>query len=111
MRIHDEDCDAPFPQIGDILHELTAVATTAREKFLPTACQSESLAGMWISLVKLSAVLGQVQRSHYRVNGPRPSVKDIDIYSLELQNCMVQEEMDMDDHLLLNKYQLELFYQ
>ncbi len=111
MRIHDEDCDAPLPQIGDILHELPTVATTARERFLPTTCQSESLAGMWVCLVKMSAVLGQVLRCHYRVNGPKPSVKDIGIYALELQNCMPQEEVDMDDHLLLNKYQLELFYQ
>lgn len=113
MRIHDEDCDAPLPQTGDILHEFADVSAAARDKFLPAPAQLEALAGMWIRLVEISALLGRILRAHYSVKGPRPSLQDIESYELELQRCAAQSESEhpMDDHVLLNKYQLELFYQ
>jgi hypothetical protein len=111
MRIHDEDCDITMPLVDDILNELGTISVRARAQFVPA--DSEMLAQMWIRLVKISTSLGRILRVHYRVNGPNPDVEDIDKYAEELQDCAQREILsdNANDILLLNAYQLEMFYQ
>ena len=111
MRIHSEDCDAPMPVPRDILGELEAVCTPARELFIPA--DSGVLASMWIRLVKISDTLGSILRVHYRASGPDPSFEDLDKYALELQGCAQESNIsyDMSDALCIHAYQLNLFHQ
>jgi hypothetical protein len=76
MQIHPDDCDVPLPGYVDILNNLETIPIQTREKFIPT--ESETLAKMWINLVKISATLGKILRIHYRVNGPKSNVEDVD---------------------------------
>jgi hypothetical protein len=111
MRIHHEDCDTPMPVAEDILDEITSISIQARDKFIPAGY--EMLAKMWIRLLKISDTLGSILRIHYRVNGPEPTVYDIDKYAEELQDCSQQETLadNTSDILRLHAYQIELFYQ
>jgi hypothetical protein len=68
---------------------------------------------MWINLVKISATLGKILRIHYRVNGPKPTVEDVDTSTEELRHCKPQEVQkgNASGLLLLHAYHVELFYE
>jgi len=68
---------------------------------------------MWINLVKISATLGSILSIHYRVNGPKPVVEDIDTSAEELRCCRPREVVkdDASPLLLLHAYHVELFYE
>jgi hypothetical protein len=111
MRIHHEDCDVPLPGPQDILNNIRAIPASTRIKFIPP--ESERLATMWITLVKISATLGKILRIHYRANSPKPVVEDIKASAEDLLDCKPQEFLNNDtSHLvLLHAYHVELFYQ
>ena len=111
MRIHHDDCDIPLPTPGDILDDFVAIPSQTRDKFIPT--QSEMLATMWIDFVKISAALGKILRIHYRVNGPKPNVEDINTSAEELRECKPQEILgDNTSSLsLLHAYHVDLFFE
>jgi hypothetical protein len=111
MRIHHEDCDVPMPEAEDILNNLDAIPLQTRSKFIPL--ESEMLAKMWVNLVEISAALGGILRSHYRVIGPKPLVEDINNYTEELNHCRPgQTHKDSASELLrLHAYHVELFYE
>jgi hypothetical protein len=111
MRIHPDDCDVPLPGYVDILNNLETIPIQTRDKFIPT--ESETLAKMWINLVKISATVGKILRIHYRVNGPKPTVEDIDTSTEELRYCRPQEVQrgNASGLLLLHAYHVELFYE
>jgi hypothetical protein len=111
MRIHNEDCDIPFPVAEDILNELESVAGPGRTKFIST--DSRALAEMWIRLVRICDTLGNVLRVHYRVNGIVPSIAEIDKYAQELE-ALAQDDVVSDDSsegLSIHAYQIDLLYQ
>jgi hypothetical protein len=111
MRIHHDDCDIPLPRPEDLLSDLGAIPNQARTKFIPA--ESEVLAKMWISLVKISASLGKILRIHYRVNGSKPTVEDITASHEDLLSCKPREPLldSASDLLLLHGYHVELFYE
>ncbi|KAJ5108668.1 hypothetical protein N7456_005343 [Penicillium angulare] len=112
MRIHDEDCDAVFPCADDVLHELQLISVEARQKFIPE--DIGYLSGMWVQLVKTSAVLGRILRSHYRLKGPKPSFEEIDALAAELHECQPTLATAMyatSDIALVHEYHLQIFYQ
>ena len=111
MRICQEDCDIYKPVIEDILKDMGNISIQTREKFIPA--NSETLAQMWIRLVNISATLGSILRIHYRANGPKPVVGDIDSCAEQLRSCTEREMLsdDASDTLRLHAYQLELFYE
>lgn len=111
MRIHHEDCDISEPGADDVLGNLAAIPDNTRRKFIPPG--SEALAGMWVSLVKISDSLGKILRIHYRVSGPRPTFEDVDVSAQELRKCRPQFffEDDTSDSVLLHAYHVELFYE
>ncbi|KAJ5280280.1 hypothetical protein N7478_005652 [Penicillium angulare] len=112
MRIHDEDCDATFPCADDVLHELQLLPVEARQKFIPQ--DIEYLSGMWVQLVKTSAVLGRILRSHYRLKRPKPSCEEIDALTAELHKCQPTSANAMfaaSDIALIHEYHLQIFYQ
>ncbi|KAJ5611175.1 hypothetical protein N7510_007894 [Penicillium lagena] len=111
MRIHDEDCDVSLPRSEDVLNELQIIPPEVRHKLIPA--DADSLAPMWVQLVKISAALGCILRTHYRLKGPKPGTEDIDELTTSLHNC--QPDMttvyDASDTILLHEYHLQLFYQ
>lgn len=112
MRIHDEDCDAPFPCADDMLYELRQISAEGLQRFIPP--DLEYLAGMWVQLVKTSSVLGRVLRAHYRLKGPRPSTHEIDGLAAELQDCqpiVMAATHDASDIARIHEYHLQIFYQ
>ncbi|KAJ5669034.1 hypothetical protein N7462_010104 [Penicillium macrosclerotiorum] len=112
MRIHDEDCDAIPPGVSDILLELREISPEARQRFIPS--NEDQLAPMWVRLVGISSVLGRILRAHYRLNGPKPSVENVDeLFATlcEYQSSRTPGSYDINDTVLLHEYHLELFYQ
>ena len=111
MRIHHEDCDMPMPVAEDIFDELATIPPQTKSRFIPA--ESEILSKMWIRLVEISATLGSILRVHYRVNGPKAAVQDIDKYADELRYRTSREILTnaASDILRLHAYQLELFYE
>ncbi|KAJ5947570.1 hypothetical protein N7466_000585 [Penicillium verhagenii] len=112
MRIHDEDCDAPFPYPDDILHELQLVSPEARHKFVPQ--DLDCLAEMWVRLVKTTYSLGRILRAHYRLKAPKASVEEIDELAAELLNCQKTETpaiYSTSDTVRIHEYHLQVFYQ
>lgn len=111
MRIHNEDCDTPFPVVEDIMNELESVASSARSKFIPA--DARALAEMWIRLVRICDTLGNILRVHYRVNGVIPGIGEIDKYAQELQ-ALAQDDVVSDgssESLSIHAYQIDLLYQ
>jgi hypothetical protein len=111
MRIHHEDCDIVMPELEDILSDIEAVSSEAKNKFIPP--HWEMLGNMWLDLVKISATLGGILRVHYRANGPKPVGDDIDKCAEELQYCRPSTipVNNTSNILRLHAYQLELFYE
>lgn len=111
MRIHEEDCDITMPRFEDVVTELDAIGYPIREKFIPS--DSEMLAKMWISLVEISATLGRILRIHYRVDGPKPTVEDINSSARDLQFCKPRDILGDSSSVLakLHAYHVELFYE
>lgn len=111
LRIHHDDCDISLPQPEDLLIDLRTISPETRERFIPL--ESESLARMWIDLVKISDSLGKILRIHYRVNGSKASVEDINTSYEELRSCRPQEALGdcPSDLLLLHAHHVELFYE
>jgi hypothetical protein len=111
MRIHHDDCDISLPCSEDILDNLRTIPSQTREKFTPV--ESDALAQMWIDLVKISASLGKILRIHYCVNGPKPTIEDINTPYEELRSCRPRKGLrdDASDLLLLHAYHVELFYE
>jgi Fungal specific transcription factor domain len=111
MRIHHDDCDVPLPGPEDILSNLDAIPSQTRDKFIPS--ESDILARMWIDLVKISTALGKILRIHYRVNGPKPTLEDINTSMEELRSCRPQEILrdNPSKILLLHAYHVELFFE
>ncbi|CAK7234605.1 hypothetical protein SBRCBS47491_009007 [Sporothrix bragantina] len=130
MRIHDEDCDVPMPVREDLdadfleaseLEEQLIEDTSQR--LLPARAQAAVLGRMWLRMVTISALLGRIVRSHYRVQGPPLRCEDIDNYERELQMYLGEiNRQDLfsgvensgddlpDDHLLLHAKHVDLFY-
>ena len=77
MRIHGDDCDMPMTAAGDITEGLEGISIEAKRKYIPS--DSGTLAQFWIRLVRISTALGNILRFHYRANGPKPSVEDIEV--------------------------------
>ncbi|KAJ9605303.1 hypothetical protein H2200_009960 [Cladophialophora chaetospira] len=111
MRIHHEDCDVPMPVASDILLDLEQVPSELRHKFLPL--DYEALAPVWVRLVQVSGVLGDILRAHYRATGPRPSLETIDNLTEQLERCALRGQVpeSSGDCLRIYAEQVELFYQ
>jgi hypothetical protein len=111
MRIHHDDCDITLCGPEDILNNVEAIPPQTRDKFIPS--KSDILARMWIDLVKISAALGKILRIHYRVNGPKPNLEDINTSMEELRSCRPQDVLrdNPSDILLLHAYHVELFFE
>lgn len=123
VRIHDEDCDVPVPVLDDFAGDLEAAANPSFQHLLPAggAQSATPLARMWLRLVSISALLGRIVRAHYRVQGPPPSLEDIDAFEKELRICgqsdvsadvdMVEDDHpEIADHLRLHANHVDLFY-
>lgn len=121
MRIHDEDCDVPLPILDDFAGDLEAAADSSFQHLLPAggAQAAAPLARLWLRLVSISALLGRIVRAHYRVQGPPPSLEDIDAFEKELRACgqeatvdvdMADDQPEMADHLRLHANHVDLFY-
>jgi hypothetical protein len=85
MRINHEDCDVSMPQAEDIFNDLNKIPNETRKKYIPL--ESEGLSKMWINLIEISSTLGRILRIHYRVNGSKPTVEDINSAAVELLLC------------------------
>jgi hypothetical protein len=111
MRINLEDCDVTLPSIEDIIAELDAIPVAIRDRYIPY--QSDAVARLWIKLVRISIALGSILRVHYRHNGPRPSVEDIEQSEEEIQMCALshQETEHTNPIAQLCAYQLQLFFE
>ncbi|KAK5036637.1 hypothetical protein LTS07_002364 [Exophiala sideris] len=111
MRIHQEDCDVPLPAAEDITKELNTISLQARDKYMPP--DAEILARMWTRFVNISAVLGSILRIHYRVQGHKPDVDEMNVYAQALDGCADTENLSnhFNHNTRLHAYQLELFYQ
>jgi hypothetical protein len=68
---------------------------------------------MWVSLVEISAALGKILRTHYSVNGPKPTVDDINNSAEEVRSCRPPNLLvyDSSDLIRLHSYHIELFYE
>jgi hypothetical protein len=112
MRIHDEDCDVALPCTRDLLDEFEVLSAHATREFIPPGV--DGLADMWVQLVRVSAALGRIMRTHYRLKGPKPGVEDIDELAADLDDCQPGATVGIQgtsDVLLLHEYHLQLFYQ
>ncbi|KAJ6022138.1 hypothetical protein N7540_007642 [Penicillium herquei] len=112
MRIHDEDCDAPFPWPDDVSRELQLLSAETRERFIPP--DVHYLAGMWVQLVKTSSVLGRILRAHYRLKAPPPRTQEVDELVAELLECQPSPPTamyDVSDIARVHEYHLQIFYQ
>ena len=111
MRIHHDDCDIPLPRFEDILNDLQAIPAQTRTKFIPA--KSDMFAKMWINLIKISDSLGKILRIHYRVNGIKAEIGDINASYEEL--CSRRPQLAFTDTaselLLLHGHHVELFYE
>jgi len=111
MRINPEDCDMPMPCVDDVTKELVAIPSATKDKYLPV--ESDALARLWVNLVKISAALGSILRTHYRSSGPNPGIADIERCEEEIQRCALDKEgLGQTSQILrLHRYQLQLFYE
>ncbi|KAJ5735782.1 uncharacterized protein N7483_000907 [Penicillium malachiteum] len=112
MRIHDEDCDAPFPWSDDVSHELQLLSAETRQRFIPP--DVHYLAGMWVQLVKTSSVLGRILRAHYRLKAPPPRTQEVDELVAELLECQPSPPTamyDVSEIARVHEYHLQIFYQ
>lgn len=111
MRIHHDDCDVPLPREEDILDNLEDISFETKSKYIPA--ESKELADMWINLVKISSSLGKILRIHYRVNGLKPTVGDINASSEELLPCKPRQthKDNASELLLLHGFHVDLFYE
>ncbi|KAJ5708971.1 hypothetical protein N7493_010305 [Penicillium malachiteum] len=112
MRIHDEDCDAPFPWPDDVSHEIQHLSAETRQRFIPP--DVHYLAGMWVQLVKTSSVLGRILRAHYRLKAPPPRTQEVDELVTELLDCQPSPPTamyDVSDIARVHEYHLQIFYQ
>lgn len=111
MRINIEDCDLPLPFIEDITNELNALPSTTKDRYIPY--DSHAVACLWIKLVKISVALGSILRIHYRSNGLKATVEDIERCEEEIHACaLTAAELEQsNENMQLLSYQLQLFYE
>lgn len=111
MRIHPEDCDVSLPNDEDIFDDLNLASGLVMNKFVPS--ESPMLAKMWIRFVNMSSILAKILRLHYRLNGPKPSLEEIDVYAAKLKKQAQDESLfnSATPLVRLHFYQLEMFFQ
>lgn len=111
MRINLEDCDVPLPTTDDIAKELDAIPKAARDRYIPY--QSDAVARLWLKLVEISVVLGNILRIHYRHKGSKPTVEDIEKSEEEVQECaLAAKDLEHETPVMqVFAYQLRLFYE
>ena len=107
VRIHSESYDVPLPGVDDVMVELEGVAGSAR-RFIPA--EARELTGMWLQLVQVSDILGDVLRIHYRAKGPEPQITEIYELAQRLHSLTGTNVNIGSDFLRIHAHQTELFH-
>ncbi len=111
MRINLEDCDTLWPLPDDIVIEMSAIPQDIRDRYLPY--QPKAMGDLWCRLVKISAALGNVLRTHYKISGPNLQVSEIESCQTEIESLALDDDEIHSSHpnMQLFAYQIQLFYE
>ncbi|KAF9885366.1 hypothetical protein FE257_012983 [Aspergillus nanangensis] len=111
MRINTTDCDVEEPSVSDVTQDLESITLEAHSEFIPYG--HNSLALLWLSLVKITKALGTVLVTHYKVSGPRPDVAAIRKCEQEVTSCYPSfDTLEQPDRIMrVFILQLQLFYE
>jgi hypothetical protein len=86
MRIRLCDCDMPFPTLEDVLSDLSNVPSHSKDEFIPW--DLDQLAGHWITLLRLSVLLGDVLTLCYEQGS---NLRQFDSLEVELLKFHIPE--------------------
>lgn len=110
MRIHSDSYDLDMPTDQDVLSDLGKISARAKAEFIPD--DTSDLAEMWLRIVRVSDILGDVLSLHCRVRGPQPSTEEIDTLSHRLDNLALgASNKYQTDDIQIHSLQTELLYQ
>jgi hypothetical protein len=108
MRIRLCDCDMPFPTSEDVLSDLPMIPSASKSEFIPW--DLDQLADHWITLLRLSVLLGEVLTLCYKQGS---DLRQFDTLEVELLKFCIPE---LDDSLssrlvCFSHYHLQLHHQ
>ena len=112
MRINLEDCDVSLPTESDISDDLDAILPEIKNRYIPFP--SMVVGQLWCNLVDISVALGNILRTHYRIQGPSSNLGGIEISEKELASCapVTLSEGDIGNPCMrVFDHQVRLFYQ
>ena len=112
MRINLKDCDVSLPTESDISDNLDALLPEIKNHYIPFP--SMVVGKLWYNLVDISVALGNILRTHYRIQGPRSNLEEIEISEKELASCapITLSEGDISHPCMrVFDHQVRLFYQ
>ena len=108
MRIRLCDCNMPFPTIEDVLSDLTDIQLPSKDEFIPW--DIDRLAGHWITLLRLSVLLGEVLTLCYEQSS---DLRQFDVLEVELLKFHIPEfDCNLRSRLArFSHYHLQLHHQ
>lgn len=111
MRIRNDSHDLSIPTRDDVLSELNEISTDIASRFIPK--HSQRLTDMWLRMVQVSDVLGDVLQLHYRIKGPDPTEEEVNEMSRKIDEMRPNTDLNEqeDDALHIHGLQIELLYQ
>ncbi|KAJ6789457.1 hypothetical protein PWT90_00258 [Aphanocladium album] len=110
MRIRNDSHDLSMPTRSDVLSELRQVDSQAFAKFISE--DASSLTDMWLRMVQISDILGDVIQLHYRIKGPDPSMEEVNQISRQLEELKLGSALgEGGGDLHIHGLQIELLYQ
>ncbi|KAH7161844.1 fungal-specific transcription factor domain-containing protein [Dactylonectria macrodidyma] len=106
IRISLKDCDTPM--VGPYDEDRLPSARNS-EKYLPS--NLTKLFALWVSLARLSRVLGTILSTNYAAHSTKPSRAEIESDEREIRecNCIVAERTKPDPVLSSHIYQFKLY--
>ena len=108
MRIHPGFCDAPIPTVDDVASDLQNLPASIQNKYMPV--DQVTLARLWVDLVKLSKVLGDVIHTSYRLRKSLPSIEEVKDFDHDiLQVDCSSLDFDTDQTSAYHKHVLQTF--
>ncbi|KAF9692734.1 hypothetical protein EKO04_008966 [Ascochyta lentis] len=111
LRIRLSDCDMPFPVPQDVLDDLSALPDMLRDSYVPG--DLSIMIEHWVSLIRLSRMLGEILSLFYQQLGVRPTLSQFDTLERELSRFVISEPSEISQSSLatFSYYHLQLHYQ
>lgn len=111
MRIDLSDCDVPMASAADLQSDVAGIPPSTAATFIPP--DLPWMAQHWVTLIKMSKILGAVLKLNYQTLRDRPSLARVEALEAEIMLCHPPADVEpgLSCEAVFYVYHLQLHYQ